>query len=73
MGLGAGPVRCVMRCGRTRPGWRQRRRWALGWRPTLTLEQALDWIVAWHKAVGAGADARTVTLAQIGDYRSAAA
>ena len=40
----------------------------LGWRPALRLEQALDWIVAWHQAVGAGADARAVTLAQIADY-----
>lgn len=44
---------------------------ALGWRPALTLDQALDWIVAWHKAVGGGADARTVTLAQIADYAAA--
>lgn len=44
---------------------------ALGWRPALTLEQALDWIVAWHKAVGAGEDARAVTLAQIADYSAA--
>jgi CDP-glucose 4,6-dehydratase len=37
----------------------------LGWRPTLTLEEALDTIVSWHKAVGAGEDARQVSLAQI--------
>jgi len=41
---------------------------ALGWRPALRLEQALDWIVAWHKAVAAGEDARAVSLAQIADY-----
>lgn len=41
---------------------------ALGWRPALRLEQALEWIVAWHKAVGAGGDAREVTLRQIADY-----
>lgn len=40
----------------------------LGWRPTLTLHQAIDAIVAWHKAVGAGADAREVSLGQIRDY-----
>lgn len=45
-----------------------RARAELGWRPRLRLEQALDWIVAWHKAVGAGADARAVTLSQIADY-----
>ena len=44
---------------------------ALGWRPGLTLDQALDWIVAWHKAVGGGADARAVTRAQIADYQAA--
>jgi len=45
---------------------------ALGWRPALRLEEALDWIVAWHKAVGTGEDARAVTLKQIGDYAKAA-
>jgi CDP-glucose 4,6-dehydratase len=44
---------------------------ALGWRPALNLEQALDWIVDWHKAVGSGADARALTLAQIDDYSAA--
>lgn len=41
---------------------------ALGWRPALTLERALDWIVTWHKATGAGEDARAITLSQIADY-----
>jgi CDP-glucose 4,6-dehydratase len=40
----------------------------LGWRPTFTLLQALDTIVAWHKAVGTGEDARNVTLGQIRDF-----
>ena len=40
----------------------------LGWRPTLTLRQALEAIVAWHKAVGAGEDARDVTLGQIREF-----
>ena len=44
---------------------------ALGWRPALTLDRALEWIVDWHKAVGSGADARAVTLAQIADYSAA--
>lgn len=44
---------------------------ALGWRPVLTLEQALDWIVDWHKAVGTNGDARAVTLSQIADYSAA--
>ncbi|WP_448664695.1 CDP-glucose 4,6-dehydratase [Sphingomonas sp. CJ20] len=43
---------------------------ALGWRAALSLEQTLDWIVAWHRAIGDGADARAVTLAQIADYRT---
>lgn len=43
---------------------------ALGWRPALNLEQALDWIVAWHKAVGGGEDARAITLKQIADYQA---
>lgn len=41
---------------------------ALGWRPALTLDRALDWIVTWHKATGTGQDARAVTLSQIADY-----
>jgi CDP-glucose 4,6-dehydratase len=45
-----------------------RARALLGWRPALDLGEALDWIVAWHKAVGAGEDARTVTLGQIEHY-----
>lgn len=40
----------------------------LGWRPTLTLLRTLEAIVAWHKAVGAGQDARGVTLGQIRDF-----
>lgn len=42
----------------------------LGWRPALRLEEALGWIVDWHRAVGAGADARAVTLDQIASYRA---
>ncbi len=45
-----------------------RARAALGWRPALTLGEAIDWIVAWHKSVGDGADARAVTLDQITRY-----
>ncbi len=43
---------------------------ALGWRCALTLDRALEWIVAWHRAVGGGADARAVTLNQIRDYHA---
>lgn len=43
---------------------------ALGWRPTLNLEQTIDMIVAWHKAVAGGADARAVTIDQIRNFLS---
>lgn len=42
----------------------------LGWRPALPLSDALGWIVDWHKAVAAGADAKATTLAQIAAYRA---
>ncbi len=45
-----------------------RARAALGWRPVLGLGETIDWIVDWHKAVGAGDDARGVTLGQIAHY-----
>lgn len=47
----------------------------LGWHPALRLEEALSWIVAWHKAVGSSGrngDARAVTLDQIAAYRARA-
>ncbi|HTM96567.1 MAG TPA: CDP-glucose 4,6-dehydratase [Croceibacterium sp.] len=40
----------------------------LGWRPRLPLDTALAWIVEWHRAVAAGADARAATVAQIARY-----
>lgn len=42
----------------------------LGWRPSLPLDDALVWIVEWHKRVNAGEDAAAVTLAQIAAYRA---
>ena len=42
----------------------------LGWRPTLTLLQAIDAIVGWHKAVGAGGSARDISLKQIREFLS---
>lgn len=45
-----------------------RARAALGWHPALSLAQAIDWIVDWHKAVAAGGDARAITLNQIAHY-----
>ena len=40
----------------------------LGWRPRLRLRTALEWTVDWYKKQAGGADAREVTLAQIGRY-----
>lgn len=50
-----------------------RARALLGWRPSLPLADAIAWVVAWHKAVGGGADPRTVTLEQITSYAARAA
>ena len=41
---------------------------ALGWRPRLSLEKALDKVVEWHKSVADGADAREVSLRQLREY-----
>lgn len=41
---------------------------ALGWRPVLSLAEAVDLTVEWHRAEDAGADMRAVTLAQIECY-----
>ena len=41
---------------------------ALGWRPRLPLQTALQWIVDWHRQVHEGEDARAVTRRQIRDY-----
>ena len=40
----------------------------LGWRPGLKLEDALDWIVSWHRSVSADGNAREETLGQIQLY-----
>ena len=46
---------------------------AVGTYPTshVSEQKPGDWIVAWHKAVGSGKDARAVTLAQIAEYAKA--
>lgn len=41
----------------------------LAWSPALRLDAALDMIVQWSKQVSAGADSRSVTLAQIRSYQ----
>lgn len=43
----------------------------LGWQPAWRLETALEKIVAWHKAVNSGEDARAVSLAQLAEFRAA--
>lgn len=45
----------------------------LNWRPRLKLQEALEWIVAWHQAVNNGADPREQTLQQLAQYRALAA
>jgi CDP-glucose 4,6-dehydratase len=44
----------------------------LRWQPALDLEQALEWIVAWHRAYLAGDDLRACSLSQIEAYQAAA-
>jgi CDP-glucose 4,6-dehydratase len=43
----------------------------LGWRPAWQLETALEKIVSWHQAVDRGEDARTVSLNQLAEFRTA--
>jgi CDP-glucose 4,6-dehydratase len=42
----------------------------LGWRPVLSLDSALDWIVEWYRAFEAGTDVRCLTRAQIERYEA---
>jgi len=41
---------------------------ALGWRPRFSLDEALEKVVAWHKDVAAGGDARDLSLGQLREY-----
>ncbi len=43
----------------------------LGWRPAWQLETALEKIVHWHQAVDRREDARTVSLGQLAEFRTA--
>ena len=47
-----------------------RARSALGWQPVLRLDEAIDWIVQWHKDVGPGGDSRAKCLQQIAAYQA---
>jgi len=40
----------------------------LGWRPRLSIEEALDLTATWYRELGRDADARSMTLAQIDAY-----
>ncbi|HEX7953952.1 MAG TPA: CDP-glucose 4,6-dehydratase [Burkholderiales bacterium] len=40
----------------------------LGWQPKWRLEQALDAVVAWHRAFSSGMDMQSFSLRQIEDY-----
>ena len=44
----------------------------LGWRPSLALEEALAWVVEWHRACIAGANVRETSAAQISRYQARA-
>ncbi len=41
----------------------------LRWRPRLSLEQALEWVVAWHRSVLEGDDVSRITRNQIKAYQ----
>ncbi len=45
-----------------------RARSRLGWRPRLALDQALEWVVEWHRLHAVGGDVRQLSLAQIERY-----
>ncbi|WP_250500030.1 CDP-glucose 4,6-dehydratase [Caballeronia sp. GAWG1-5s-s] len=42
----------------------------LGWSPRLTLSQAIDFVVDWHKAYRKDADMRALSLSQIETYQA---
>ena len=41
---------------------------ALGWRPRLDLQRALEWTVAWWRAEAGGEDLRALAVAQLREY-----
>jgi len=44
----------------------------LGWKPCLTIQEALQWTTSWYRAWVDGADMRQTTLAQIAAYEELA-
>ena len=42
----------------------------LGWRGRLSIDQALDWSIAWYKAFYRGRDMREISVSQIDAYKS---
>jgi CDP-glucose 4,6-dehydratase len=40
----------------------------LGWRSRVAFHQALEWTIAWEKAVRSGGDARSLTIDQISEF-----
>ncbi len=40
----------------------------LGWRPCLSLERSLEWLVGWYRAHHSGADVRRLSLERIAEY-----
>jgi CDP-glucose 4,6-dehydratase len=44
----------------------------LGWKPTIDLSQALDWVVTWYRAHLDGADMRALSLEQIDAFEKLA-
>ena len=40
----------------------------LGWHPVLTVDDAVDWTVRWHKGLQDGQSARALTLRDISEY-----
>jgi CDP-glucose 4,6-dehydratase len=45
-------------------------RGCLNWRPTLSLDPALEWIISWYRAFHQGGDLRTLTREQIQKYEA---
>ncbi|MGI9595695.1 MAG: CDP-glucose 4,6-dehydratase, partial [Acidimicrobiales bacterium] len=42
----------------------------LGWRPRLSLETTIDWLIDWYRAHLDGEDMRALTIKQIVDFEA---